>query len=284
VHVVAGQRVAKGEVLVELDQVAFRGAVNATKAALEAAEAQYARQQRLAEAGVAARREVEQAATELATARAAAASARRQAEWSVMRSPIAGAVTSVTAVLGAMADPAQTLVQVADGRVLDLVLSVPPHDAMRLRPGAEVDVLGEGKETPVIGHAVLTAVGGAVDSATRAVTVRAALRESTRPLEIGATVPVRVVIGVQPKALVVPVAALVPDGESFRVFVVDAAGITHARAVDVVVRTETLAAIGKGLRAGERVVAYGAYGMDEGVRVQPAAAGAPAATLKPDAK
>ena len=203
VHVVAGQRVTAGDVLVELDQVAFRGAVTSADAALATAESHYARQQRLVEAGIAARREVELASSELAAARAAAATAHRQAELSVIRSLIAGVVTSVAAVLGATADPAQTLVQVADGSVLDLVVSLPPAEAARLRMGASVELLGEGRESVVIGEGTLTAVGGAVDSATRAVTVRAAVRRSTRKLEIGETIPVRIAVGSHTKALVV---------------------------------------------------------------------------------
>ena len=184
-------------------------------------------------------------------------------------------VTSVAAVLGATADPAQTLVQVADGSVLDLVVSLPPAEAARLRMGASVELLGEGRESVVIGEGTLTAVGGAVDSATRAVTVRAAVRRSTRKLEIGETIPVRIAVGSHTKALVVPIAALVPDGESFKVFVVDNQGIAHARAVEVGGRSEALAEITKGLTVGERIVTYGAYGMDDSVRVSPAKPSSP---------
>jgi len=282
VHVVAGQRVAKGDVLVELDQVAFRGAMNAADAALAASEKQYARQQRLADAGIAARRDVELAQTELAAARATAESAHRQAELSIIRSPIGGVVTSVAAVLGATADPAQALVQVADGSLLDLAMNLVPIDAARLHVGASVDVLGEGKNAAAIGDAVLTAVGAAVDSATRAVAVRAALRHSARPLHVGETVAVRIAVASRAKALVVPIAALVPDGESFKVFVVDEQGIAHAREVEVNGRSDTLAEVVKGLKAGERIVTYGAYGMDDSVKVAPEPT--PAAKAKPDEK
>ncbi len=269
VHVVAGQRVAKGDVLVELDQVAFRGAVNTADAALAAAEKQAARQQRLADAGIAARRDVDLAQAELASARAAAETAHRQADLSIIRAPIAGIVTAVTAVLGATADPAQALVQVADGGVVDLTMNLVPADAARLRVGAAVVVLGEGKNAAAIGEGTLTAVGAAVDSATRAVTVRASVRRSARALQVGETVPVRVTVAARDKAIVVPIAALVPDGESFKVFVVDGQGIAHARAVEVNGRSDTQAEIVKGLKSGERIVTYGAYGMDDSVKVVP---------------
>jgi len=275
VRVVVGQHVSAGDVLVELDQVAIHAAIHATDAALAAAEKQQARLVRLADAGIAARREVETAATELAAARAASETAHRQAELAAMRSPIAGVVTQVSAVLGAMADPARALVQVADGRVLDLALNLPPAQAARLHAGARIDVLGEGTNGESLGDGVLTAIGGAIDSATQAVAVRAAVRRSTRPLQIGESVAVRIVAGTRAKALVVPLESLVPDGEGFKVFVVDATGVAHGRPVETGGRSATAAEIMKGLAVGERVVTYGAYGMDDGVKVAPDATSVP---------
>jgi RND family efflux transporter MFP subunit len=271
VHVVVGQHVAVGDALVELDQVAFRAAVNTTDAALAAAEKQFARQQRLADAGIAPRRDVDLAAAELAAARGAAETAHRQADLSVVHSPIAGVVTQVSAVLGATADPAQALVQVADGSVLDLVLTLPPAQAATLHTGVRVDILGEGKGATALGEGTLTAIGGAVDSATRAVIVRVGVQRSSRLLKIGETVAVRITAASRPRALVVPIEALVPDGEGFKVFVVDAGAVAHARPVEVGGRSDAVAEITKGLAAGERVVTYGAYGMDDSVKVAPAA-------------
>jgi RND family efflux transporter MFP subunit len=173
-------------------------------------------------------------------------------------------------------------VQVADGSLLDLAMNLAPTDAARLHVGASVEVLGEGKNAAAIGDGTLTAVGAAVDSATRAVAVRASLRHSTRPLHVGETVPVRISVASRAKALVVPIAALVPDGESFKVFVVDERGIAHAREVEVDGRSDTLAEVVKGLKAGERIVTYGAYGMDDSVKVAPDTK--PAAKAKPDEK
>jgi hypothetical protein len=53
-------------------------------------------------------------------------------------------------------------------------------------------------------------------------------------------------------------------------------------------RSETLAEITDGLKAGERVVTYGAYGMDDSVKVAPtapaAASAAAPAKRAPDAR
>ena len=83
-------------------------------------------------------------------------------------------------------------------------------------------------------------------------------------------IPKRVLIAVvRPAAIVVPIEALVPEGEEFKVFVVDAAGTARARAVTVGARTDKVAEITSGLTAGERIVTYGAYGIEDSAKVVP---------------
>ena len=272
VSAVVGQRVTTGTILVQLDQVAFHAATQTADAALAAAERNAARQQRLADAGIAPRKDVEQATAELAAARGAAATAHQQSELSVLRSPIAGVVTQVNATLGATADPSQPLIQVTDGSALDVVFSLTSTHAATLHVGARAELIGA---SGALGEATVSAVGGAVDSATRAVTVRATLLHSSRPLQVGETVTARLTIGTRAHALVVPLEALVPDGESFKVFVVDAGGTAHARPVVVGGRGAAVVEITEGLKLNEVVVTYGAYGMDDSVKVAPAAARKP---------
>jgi len=282
VHAVVGQRVQAGAALVELDQVAFRGAAQSADAALGAAEKNLARQQRLADAGITPRKDVELATAEVAAARAAAETARRQSELSVLRSPIAGVVTQVAATLGATADPAQALVQVADGSALDFVFNVMPAQAARMRRGAMVRLFEDSRaSSAAIAEATIVAVGGAVDSATRSVIARAELTHASRTLQIGETLTARIAVSERAHALMVPLEALVPDGEGLKVFVVDANGTAHARPVEVGGRSDRMAEITKGLTAGESVVTYGAYGMDDSVTVAKPTASPQASPAKP---
>jgi hypothetical protein len=75
------------------------------------------------------------------------------------------------------------------------------------------------------------------------------------------------VAAVHAAAVTVPVAALVPAGDGFQVFVVDSGGIAHVRPVTIGGRTEALVEITSGLAAGERVVTRGAYGVADGARI-----------------
>ena len=60
-----------------------------------------------------------------------------------------------------------------------------------------------------------------------------------------------------------------PEGDAFNVFVVDQNGIAHAREVTVGARSKSGAQILEGLKAGERIVTYGAYGVQDSARVVP---------------
>jgi membrane fusion protein (multidrug efflux system) len=113
----------------------------------------------------------------------------------------------------------------------------------------------------------VTSVGAAVDSGSRAVSVRVAPASPKRALRLGESVYGEIAVGTRPDAVVVPVEALVPEGEGYRVFVVDAQGRATARAVTVGGRTERDVEILSGLKGGEKVVTRGAFGLEDGARV-----------------
>ena len=271
VYVTAGQHVTAGQPLVELDQTPFRAATQAAEATLAAAEKANERQQRLAAEGIVARKDADQAAAEVAKARADAANARRAEQLSVVKSPLGGVVTRMTAVLGATADVAQPLVEVADPAALDILLSVTPNDAGRLRQGGKVTLTaGQNATGEALGIGSVVDIGGTVDTSSRSVNVRVQAPTTRRPLRIAETVFGQIAVAVHPNATMVPLEALVPDGEDFKVFVVDSARTAHERKVSVGGRTDKVAEITRGLNGGERVVTYGAYGVSDSAKVVPA--------------
>lgn len=271
VFVSLGEKVGAGTALIAFEQAPFIAAAQSAEAALTGAERSYERARRLADAGIVPRKDADQAATELAQARAVAATARRQAQLAVLRAPIAGVVTKLSAPIGATVDVGQSLVEVADLNALDILFNVSPSDAARVAPGASVTLsAGESAKGEPLGIGRISDVGGAVDTATRSVSVRAQAPAGARPLRIGETIFGQITTAVHPRAIVIPVTALVPDGDEFKVFVVVAGNIARERKVTVGRRNETSAEITAGLAAGERVVTEGAYGLEDSVKVEPA--------------
>jgi len=99
--------VGVGASLVEFEQVGFNAAAGAADAALNAAQKNYERAKRLADEGILPRKDAETALAELGKARTEAVNAERASQLSVLRSPLSGVVTRMSAVLGASADAGQ---------------------------------------------------------------------------------------------------------------------------------------------------------------------------------
>jgi RND family efflux transporter MFP subunit len=268
IEVVPGQRVARGDVLVEFERAPFEAAARSAEAALVVAQAAHERAVRLAEAGVVPRRDVDQSAAELAQAQSSAVTARRALELATLRAPLAGVVTRMTAVLGQPVDASQVMVEVVDPDALDIVFALSADAAARVLVGAEVTMTaGEYAHGAPLGSGVVAGVAAALDSVSRAVQVRVRLAHPARPLRIGETVVGLITTGVHERAVAIPAECLVPDGEGFKVFVVDQHGLARARAVTIGARADSLVEITSGLVAGETVVTYGAYGMEDSVKV-----------------
>jgi cobalt-zinc-cadmium efflux system membrane fusion protein len=270
VYVSQGQRVGAGQPLIEFDQALFRAAATAAQTALRTAERNYERAQRLANEGIVPRKDAETAAADLARARNDFAMAQRNLQLSVLRSPVAGVVTRMTAVLGAPADAAQVLVEVADPSAFDVALSLGPTEAGAVHQGSRVTVsAGEKAGGEALGTGTVASVGVALDTASRSVPIRVTVTTPSRALRLGESVYGIIAVETRPNAVVIPVEALVPGDEpgSYKVFVVDKTGTAHARPVKIGDRTETKVEILEGLKGGETVVTQGAYGLSDSAKV-----------------
>jgi RND family efflux transporter MFP subunit len=268
IFVATGQRVRVGEPLVEFERAPFDAAARSAEAALANAQRAYDRAVRLVQAGILAEKDSEQAAADLAAAQFAAVTAQRSQQLATLRAPLGGVVTRLSAVLGAPVDPSVPLVEVADPTALDAVFNVSPAEAAALKNGDTVTVSASGAGGEALGRGVVTAVGAAVDSATRAIPVRARIAHPARALRIGESILGRIVTAVRPNAVVIPVDALVPQSEGYIVFVVDSTSTAHARSVAIGGRTEAVVEVVSGLAAGETVVTHGAYGIADGAKVK----------------
>ncbi|MEO5814355.1 MAG: efflux RND transporter periplasmic adaptor subunit [Gemmatimonadaceae bacterium] len=270
VHVSAGQRVAAGAPLVEFEQVGFNAAASAAEAALTAAQRSYDRAKRLADEGIVPRKDAETALADLGKARTDAVNAERAKTLSVLRSPVSGVVTRMSAVLGAPADAGQVLVEVADPSAFDVVLQLGPTEAGVVHPGGRV-ALGAGEKVggETLGEGRVASVGASVDSSSRSVAIRVTMTSPKRALRLGESVYGTIAVETRPNAVVVPVEALVPGEEpgSYKVFVVDAKGTATAHEVRVGGRTATKVEILEGLAGGELVVTHGAFAVEDSVKV-----------------
>ena len=151
-----GDRVTAGQPLARIDDAGLVDQANEAAAAVAKAEAERrnadatrARTERVFEHGIAARQEVEDAATRADTAaasereaRAAAARIRRQVERATVRSPLAGVVVRIFRRSGELVDgtPSTPVVEVADPSRLELAAEATASDLVRLAAEAPAEI------------------------------------------------------------------------------------------------------------------------------------------------
>jgi RND family efflux transporter MFP subunit len=252
-----GDRVSRGQLLVEIDAregraqtSAAASAVAAAQANAQLAESTYQRYASLRERssvseqeldGVKARRDAAHA--ELARVRSMGTQAQTFLDFSSVRSPIDGVVTARLVDPGAQAAPGMPLLIVEDARDLRVEATVP--EELAVRAGDAVILQWTGGAHP----ATIERVQPSVDATTRASLVKIALGAAPADLRPGTYVRVLFKTG-QRNAVIVPETAIVRRGSLTSVFVVGEDGVAHMRLVRLGENNEVLS----GLDAGERVV------------------------------
>lgn len=231
VSVHEGDRVSAGQLLAQVDareidarQSQVEAGLNAARAVYEDAETQARRFRALYADSAATRHQLDQAETGLARAEAGLRSAEAAArELSAMgsyadiRAPFAGVVTRRYVDPGAFVSPGAPLVEMQDARRLRVSVTAPPMVAARLHRGDVVEAAVEGQRGEAQVEGVVPAPGGGV------YTINALISNPGGALLSGGSATLRIPTGTR-RAMLVPVSALVREGDLIGVWVSGAAG------------------------------------------------------------
>jgi membrane fusion protein (multidrug efflux system) len=270
VRVQIGDRVRRGQMLLELEVPELEAEADQRASAAAQAEREADRQQRLLADGITSARQAEEAAAAARQAKAAASAAKNLLARTRVSSPIAGRVQEILVQRGERVDAGKPLAQVIAGDTLDLMVSVPVGKLGRLHQGQEAEVSQEGDSTRH--RAWVAALAPGVDSATGAGHVVLRVPNPTGALRAGAGAQGRIRLEVRRDALVVPDSAIVLEGDSSTVFVVSKDSVAHARAVVRGAHQDGRTEVRGNLAPGDPVVTTGAFGLQDGMRVAPSGA------------
>ena len=276
-------RVKAGQELVQLENGPLRdqarqaeAAVVQARASLENARISAERNQRLLDRGIAARKEMEDAKTQLAVAQAtltqneaAASAARAQVARTTIRAPFSGTVVRRFLGIGDQVDGTgnQPVVEVANIDQLELLASVPGTRLNQIRANESfsfetLSVPGETFSARVV------AVLPAVDPATGNGTVRIRFDNPKHLLKLGMFLSVNLTLKAASKALLVPKQAIYPDenGEP-HVYKVNG-DQAESVAVKLGAQSSDKVEVLDGVQAGEVIVLNGGYGLPEKSKVR----------------
>ncbi|MFP4125544.1 MAG: efflux RND transporter periplasmic adaptor subunit [Alphaproteobacteria bacterium] len=257
-----GDRVARDDLILRLEEDEERAALAAAEAAVAEAEAELARARELAGEDFAAERRVESARATYESANAEIERARVQLSDRRVLAPFDGRVGVVEVSPGSFLEPGTTIASLYSVDSLEVRFDLPQRVADRAEPGAEV-TLGERTLE-------LRTLTPAAAAATRTFTAIAPLGDdASERLRPGAFVDVALTVAVREDALFVPETAIQRVGEQAFVF---RAKDGEAERVEVTtgVRDGGQIEVRGPLEEGERVVTAGIEKLRDGAAIRPA--------------
>jgi membrane fusion protein (multidrug efflux system) len=206
-----GQRVRRGQLLVQLDDALQAAQLQQAEAQAGIARTQLARNRELLAQNFVSPSVVDQAEATLKVAEAQVALARAQLERLQVRAPFDGVAGIRLVNLGDYVKDGSDLVSLEDASTMWVDFRLPERYVPRLNLGQDVSVALDalpGRDF----KARIEALDAQLDANGRSMLVRARVQGDTAALRSGLFARVRVVFALRGEALVVPEEALVPQG------------------------------------------------------------------------
>lgn len=254
-----GERVKRGQLLVQLDDALQRAQLSQAEAQLAIARTTLQRNQELVAQNFVTQSVVDQARANVDVAEAQVALARAQLEKLRIVAPFDGQAGIRAVNVGDYLKDGADIVALEDSSSLYVDFSLPERYAARLAPRQPVEVAIDALPGERFG-AVVLALEPQITADGRAIAARATVPNADARLRPGMFARVRVVLAERPGAVLVPEEALVPQaGKDWLIKVVDGPQGPASQRVEVRtgLRRDGQVEIVSGLAAGERVVTAG---------------------------
>ena len=260
INVEVGDRVRKGQVLVELD----KSNIDQLRINLEQIEREYNRAVQLLQIGAGTQQAVDQLKTQLDAAKS---QYDNLLENTVLRSPITGVVTARNYDPGELTGslPVLTVGQLAP--VVKVMINVSENDLATLRQGQPVDVTFDAYPGETFSGKVQR-IYPTVDTATRTFEVEVRIANATEKLKPGMFARVSIDLGTQQNVVVPDRAVVKQTGSGNKyVYVLKGNTVSYNR-VDLGQRLDNSYELLSGIEDGDTVVITGQTRLADGVKVE----------------
>ncbi len=260
-----GQFVKQGTVLVQLDDALERAALQSAEAAFVNAQQIYRRDRQVEQSGVVSTQTVESDLATMHQAAAAVDQAEVNLDYTRIRAPFSGALGLRQISLGAYLTPGQAIVDIQQMNPLYLNFTLPQGDVTKARDGQTVRLAVAGYDKTFDGMVTTVTQGLAVGS--RSLTLQATVPNPKFELKPGMFATVDLVTGVEPKAILIPAQAVVPEGQINTVWTIGPNQNVQNRKVILGAYQGTMVQVLKGLKPGDIVVTAGVQKLHPGAKV-----------------
>lgn len=264
IHFQQGSVGEAGQTLVTLQAADAKARLQAARAAVAQRKSSYQRERELHASGLVSDAELEQARTQLRTARSEVAVAEAALANHVIRAPFTGRLGLREVSAGGWVQPGTVITTLDDVTPVEVEFSVPARFVGTLAPGQTI-VAHTAAYPDAEFSGTVKAVATRVDPVTRTVKVRAVLANSKRLLKPGMLLTMRLIRAVEP-ALMIPELAIVAQNDKQFVFVIkdDKA---QRQLVQTGRRRPGRVEITSGLQPGDEVVVEGTLKLRDGTPV-----------------
>ncbi len=260
-----GERKAKGDLLVKINDADLQAQLNRAEATLKLRKATEARQRRLLEREAISQEEYDNALTQLNTQLAEIELIRAQIQRTEIRAPFDGILGLREVSVGALMNPGMVLAQLYDTDKIKVDFAVPGKYAKEIEPGDRIYFTVEtfNKEF----EAEVYAVEPRIDPNTRLINARAIADNTSGELVPGQFARIELVLSVKPEAALIPSEAVIPELNGHYVYVSNK-GRPEKRTVQLGIRTPDDVEIAAGLQDGDTVITSGLLQIQPDTRLE----------------
>lgn len=262
-----GQSVERAAPLIELDQEELQAQANQAAAQEKIAQVTYERLKRLSgqQTTIVPAQQVDEARLALQAAAANSVLYAVRLKKSVIRAPFAGTLGLRRVSVGDYVQPGQDIVNLEDLRTLHVDFKVPEVWLGRLFVGQELAVTTDAfPDVPFEGQ--VSAIDPRVEAVNRTVAVRAAVPNPDGTLRPGLFATVRLTLGQEAHALLIPEESVFLQREKTMVFRIENQTVRLTE-IAAGARERGLVQIRAGLKEGDRVVRTGTHKLHDGLHV-----------------
>ena len=266
-----GQRVAKGELVAELDAETLNNTYQSALATLEQAQDAYARLKKLHDANSLSDMQWVEMETKLKQAQSAAEVSRRALDDARIYAPFSGIVAEKFADVSQTVAPAIPVVRIVSLNGLTAAISVPENEiaSMQMGMGATVTVDALQGDTR---HATLSEKGITANPLSRSYNVKFRIQSPDKNMLPGMICSVAIteqVNSAQKQAIVLPAQSVLLSADNQRFVWLAKNGKAEKRIVEIAGMNAEGIVIGSGLQAGDSVIVKGMQKVSTGTAVTP---------------
>lgn len=256
-----GQRVAKGDLLVQMTNAEEAALLEEAHLTSEEARRQWERIEALSKSGAISASERDERKRQYEAARAHAQALDSRLKDLIITAPFNGVVGIRNVSVGSLIAPGDVITSIQDDSKMKLDFTVPAMYLRSLRKGVPIEANSEDLGGKLFKGQIFS-IDNQIDEATRSIKVRAILDNPERELKAGLLMNVIVRADLR-HALVISEAALVPMGSNNFVFIVQSgkAGsntfVAEKRQIAIGQRYKGMVEVLEGLSENEKVVTHG---------------------------